>query len=237
MLQLPPLGNASLSATSNQTSGDMEPYGCLSWFGQKEQSSIRVIKSAARVQWAEASLLVGSRGGLPDGDLHSVAPESTAKSQARCPAPPPPTLGSSLATLGRPVLPRSAGSDASPPGQALLLSPGVPFLPPGLPRTPKADVGPHPLLSNLPTYGWQRCAVDYSAIQFIKGPDGEPEELGSGASATVSQHAGITQAMHKQSRLPCSNTHVACTHPMLAGVPRAAQRGGAACSQGLPPRR
>ncbi|KAI3434591.1 hypothetical protein D9Q98_002660 [Chlorella vulgaris] len=183
--KLPPLGNASLSATSNQTSGDMEPYGCLSLFGQKEQSSFRVIKSAARVQWAEASLLVGSRGGLPDGDLHSVAPESTAKSQARCPAPPPPTLGSSLATLGRPVLPRSAGSDASPPGQALLLSPGVPSLPPGLPRTPKADVGPHPLLSNLPTYGWQRCAVDYSAIQFIKGPDGEPEELGSGASATV----------------------------------------------------
>ncbi|PRW57781.1 serine threonine- kinase [Chlorella sorokiniana] len=43
------------------------------------------------------------------------------------------------------------------------------------------------LLSQLPTYGWQRCLVDYAAIQFVGDGDGQPVVLGEGASATVYQ--------------------------------------------------
>lgn len=52
--------------------------------------------------------------------------------------------------------------------------------------SPRAAAGfPAALLSQLPTYGWQRCLVDQAAIQFVRLPDGSLEELGSGASATV----------------------------------------------------
>ena len=109
---------------------------------------------------AQVSVPVNTAGSLPPGDLNSMVAARPAKALAPCPVTPLPTAGNSVMT-GRPVaFPRHASTVPSPPQLHIL--------------------------SHLPTYGWQRCVVDFSAIQFVCGTDGSPQELGAGASATVS---------------------------------------------------
>ena len=72
------------------------------------------------------------------------------------------------------------------PGAPACGTAGQPLASPRAARSPQAaDAASHPLLSQLPTYGWQRCLVDYAAIEFVRDAEGFPVELGSGASATV----------------------------------------------------
>ena len=114
---------------------------------------------------------------LPLGDPGSVpTPRANKARLANCPAPPPPSESSSLA----PELP-ATGLSIHVALHARLPPQG----PTGHQGPPRPATSPHPLLSHLPTFGWQRCVVDYQAIEFVVGPDGKPQELGVGASATV----------------------------------------------------
>ncbi|KAL4442935.1 hypothetical protein ABPG77_008426 [Micractinium sp. CCAP 211/92] len=148
-------------------------------------------------------------GKLPPGLEVSVpvraAPGPPRPSRLGCPPPPPPSLASSMA-CGRPRSVRTAAA-ASPglagspvPGTSPLAGAGpLPSPPNGGPLTPHALAAAAarqrsqgagggtmvPLLAQMPTPGWQRSVVDYSAIHFVLRPDGSYDEIGSGASATV----------------------------------------------------
>lgn len=148
-------------------------------------------------------------GKLPPGLEVSVpvraAPGPPRPPRLGCPPPPPPSLTSSMA-CGRPRSVRTAAA-ASPglagspvPGTSPLAGAGpLPSPPNGGPLTPHALAAAAarqrtqgagggtmvPLLAQMPTPGWQRSVVDYSAIHFVLRPDGSYEEIGSGASATV----------------------------------------------------
>lgn len=134
--------------------------------------------------WLEASTrLEGSTlsGKVPPGVLSSGGPVAAkrAAAQAHLLGTPPPSAAGSVAP-GAPAAPAAAAGAGAPP--RWVPSAAVPP-----PRSPTAAEGYHPLLSQLPTYGWQRCLVDFSAVTFCRHADGSLQELGSGSSATVRQ--------------------------------------------------
>ena len=123
---------------------------------------------AAAPLWLEASTVTGE---LPSGVLLSAGPvgKHAAAQQQQQPGTPPPSAAVSVAAVGLASAP--AACVASPvPGAAPLL-PGTappPVLPPQSPTAAAAAAGHHPRLSALPTYGWQRCLVDFGAITFCR---------------------------------------------------------------------
>jgi len=111
-----------------------------------------------------------------------------------CPPAPPPSTANSMAPIRVPPGGAAVAAKSQAPAAVRMQLPGAPacgaaaqpLASPRAARSPQAaDAASHPLLSQLPTYGWQRCLVDYAAIEFVRDAEGFPVELGSGASATV----------------------------------------------------
>lgn len=152
---------------------------------------------AAATYWAEASTASGL-GSLPPGQGRSWSESGQQRGVVgmACTPSPPPSAANSLRVPG--FAPTTAAGVcaqapvAAPPGRQ---PPGAAQhgraagQAAGSPRAAHnaaaAAAEGQALLSQLPTYGWQRCLVDYAAIEFVLDADGCPVELGAGASATV----------------------------------------------------
>ncbi|KAL4457658.1 hypothetical protein ABPG75_012523 [Micractinium tetrahymenae] len=117
--------------------------------------------------------------GRPRAVRTAVAPAAAAAAAAASPG-----LGTSPAPGASPL--PGASPSPSPQNGGLL----TPHAAAAAAAARRASPGPRldplaPLLSQMPTYGWQRSIVDFSSIHFVLRPDGSYEELGCGASASV----------------------------------------------------
>jgi hypothetical protein len=233
---LSPLGGSKRSSSGLQAHPHLQASsGSASLGGQPPATcGVEAVLAAQHpavllLPWAGASFLSGASG-LPAGEPGSEAAPAGPAPRGACPRPPPPSVRSSLAGAEQAAAPCSVPSGLHPPPRRWPQQQGGAASPGWQPVSPTAAGAP-PLLSHLPTYGWQRCVVPCADIQFVLR-EGEPEELGVGASATVGGRGGGGARV-----AGCSRQHAAGGAPsrrvyLKLMLPAAARR---LSTRGLPP--
>ena len=276
---------ASCDASASSC-GMLETEDKASWAGQSAAFTLVSGRSPSPalslgLGSSSGAVTASTLGSLPLGPSSTGSVRQLVVGGKACPPAPPPSAANSMALnskLGHGTVPGEQVLASAAAPQPPRASNRVAAQPAASPRAAAvaaeaAAAAGHSLLSQLPTYGWQRCLVDYAAIEFVLDEEGLPVELGAGASATVSfdciSRSGSCGAAARCGRelAPiglefCFTTCAMCVGqqqgfcqisasilfpsqhfpylplsslPRSAGVPGAAERRGAARSQGVPP--
>lgn len=190
---------ASCDASASSC-GMLETEDKASWAGQSAAFTLVSGRSPSPAMSlglgsSSGAVTASTIGSLPLGPSSAGSVRQLVVGGKACPPAPPPSAANSMALnckLGHGTVPgeQVPAPTAAPHQPPRASKRGVAAQPAASPRASavaaEAAAG-HSLLSQLPTYGWQRCLVDYAAIEFVLDEEGLPVELGAGASATVYQ--------------------------------------------------
>ena len=193
-------GAASCDASASSC-GMLETEDKASWAGQSAAFTLVSGRSPSPalslgLGSSSGAVTASTLGSLPLGPSSTGSVRQLVVGGKACPPAPPPSATNSMAL-------NCKHGNGTAPGEQVPAPPAAPHQPrrasrrgvaaqpaasprAAAPAVEAAAAAGHSLLSQLPTYGWQRCLVDYAAIEFVLDEEGLPVELGAGVSATVS---------------------------------------------------